>query len=109
VARSTLVRTEVPVEGSGSSATTAAGNAAQSPLSPTPIVDSAPGNIAGRERFHVVSRGESLWSIASDLLGDKSSVARIAREVGRLWELNKQRIGTGDPDLLLVGTRLRLR
>jgi nucleoid-associated protein YgaU len=61
------------------------------------------------DRFHVVQRGESLWSIAKDLLGDEASVARIAREVNRLWELNSDRIGTGDRDLLMVGTRLALR
>jgi hypothetical protein len=61
-------------------------------------------------RIHVVRPGESLWSIARDLLGpDATSPARIAREVNRLWELNSARIGTGDPDLLLVGTRLVLR
>jgi hypothetical protein len=61
------------------------------------------------DRFHVVGPGESLWSIARDLLGREASTARIAREVSRLWELNKTRIGTGDPDLLMAGTRLRLR
>ena len=61
------------------------------------------------DRFHVVGPNESLWSIARDLLGDGASAARIAREVNRLWELNSARIGTGDPDLLIVGTRLALR
>ena len=61
------------------------------------------------DRFHVVLPGESLWSIARDLLGRDASTARIAREVNRLWELNRTRIGTGDPDLLMAGTRLRLR
>jgi nucleoid-associated protein YgaU len=61
------------------------------------------------DRFHVVQRGESLWSIASDLLGDGASVARVTREVNRLWELNEDRIATGSPDLLFAGTRLRLR
>ena len=61
------------------------------------------------DRFHVVGPNESLWSIAGDLLGDDTSAARIAREVNRLWELNSARIGTGDPDLLMVGTRLALR
>jgi hypothetical protein len=59
--------------------------------------------------FHVVQRGESLWSIANDLLGNDASVARIAREVNRLWELNSARIGTGDRDLLMAGTKLALR
>lgn len=61
------------------------------------------------DRFHHVQRGESLWSIASDLVGDAASPARIAREVNRLWELNSARIGTGDPDLLMAETRLVLR
>jgi hypothetical protein len=61
------------------------------------------------DRFHVVQRGESLWSIARDLLGDDASVARIAREVNRLWELNSERIGTGEPDLVIAGTRIVLR
>ena len=43
------------------------------------------------------------------MLGDDASVAKIAREVNRLWELNSDRIGTGDPDLLMVGTKLVLR
>jgi hypothetical protein len=70
-----------------------------------PVADSAePG-----DRVHVVLRGESLWSIAADRLGDRATVARVAREVNRLWELNQSRIGTGDPDLIFAGTRLTLR
>jgi hypothetical protein len=49
-----------------------------------------------------------LWSIASALVGEQATVARIARRVNRLWTLNADRIGTGDPDLLMIGTRLRL-
>jgi outer membrane biosynthesis protein TonB len=63
----------------------------------------------GDGRFHVVAPGDSLWSIAKRLLGPEASMAGIAREVNRLWTLNQDRIGTGDPDLLMVGTRLRLR
>jgi hypothetical protein len=61
------------------------------------------------DRSHVVRPGESLWSIASDALGGRASSARIAAEVRRLWQLNGQHIGSGDPDLLAVGTRLMLR
>jgi hypothetical protein len=61
------------------------------------------------ERTHVVRRGESLWSIARDVLGGTASTIQVAREVNRLWELNKDRIGTGDRNLLVIGTRLRLR
>jgi nucleoid-associated protein YgaU len=64
---------------------------------------------ARNARFHIVKPGESLWSIARKLLGRSASAARIAREVDRLWELNKDRIGTGNRDLLMVGTKLRLR
>lgn len=61
------------------------------------------------DRSHTVNPGESLWSIASDHLGPGAQPARIAREVHRLWNVNKDRIATGDPDLLMIGTRLRLR
>jgi LysM domain len=64
---------------------------------------------ARNARFHIVKSGESLWSIARKLLGPSASPAQIAREVDRLWELNKDRIGTGNRDLLMVGTKLRLR
>lgn len=62
-----------------------------------------------RERFHVVLPGESLWSIASALLDADASPADVAVEVRRLWRLNAERIGTGDPSLLRIGVRLRLR
>jgi hypothetical protein len=74
---------------------------APSEASESPLPDTA--------RWHVVEPGESLWSIARRLLGPDASPARIAREVDRLWELNRDRIGTGDPDVLMVGARLRLR
>jgi hypothetical protein len=63
----------------------------------------------GLGRFRVVQPGESLWSIASELLGRDAPPAEIALEVGRLWLLNKERIASGDPDLLAIGVRLRLR
>jgi Tfp pilus assembly protein FimV len=58
---------------------------------------------------HTVRPAESLWAIASDMLGRDASPARVAREVHRLWKLNHERIGTGDPDLLEIGTKLNLR
>jgi nucleoid-associated protein YgaU len=57
----------------------------------------------------VVQPGDSLWSIAKRLVGPNASPAEIARKVSRLWDLNDDRIGTGRPDLILVGTKLRLR
>ena len=65
--------------------------------------------VSSGARFHVVQRGESLWSIATDRLGERAGVAQIAREVDRLWQLNEDRIASGSPDLLYTGTRLRLR
>lgn len=64
-------------------------------------------SLAGRN-FHTVRSGECLWSIAVALLPAGASNAEIATEVERLWRLNASRIGTGDPSLLMVGTRLRL-
>ena len=61
------------------------------------------------QAFLVVQSGDSLWSIAKRLLGPDASAAQIARKVSRLWDLNDDRIGTGRPDLILVGTKLRLR
>jgi hypothetical protein len=56
----------------------------------------------------VVEEGDSLWSIASDLLGPGATPAQIAREVERLWQLNKGRIASGKPDLLMPGEALIL-
>jgi nucleoid-associated protein YgaU len=55
-----------------------------------------------------VRAGDSLWSIARRLLGPDASAGRIAREVNRLWQLNRDRIGTGNPSLIQVGTVLEL-
>ena len=59
-------------------------------------------------KSHVVAPGESLWSIATDLVGAGASSAQVSREVEWLWEHNRARIGTGDRNLLLAGTTLRL-
>jgi hypothetical protein len=99
------------------------------PVSPLPVVEKAPAEpstiVVAQEtapppkptkrdaatrgdRYHVVQPGESLWSIARDLVGHDASAARIAREVNRLWTRNSARIATGDPDLLMVDTKLAL-
>jgi hypothetical protein len=59
-------------------------------------------------KAHVVAPGESLWSIATDLLGAGASRARVSQEVEWLWEHNRARIGTGDRNLLRAGTTLQL-
>jgi nucleoid-associated protein YgaU len=94
-------------------------SAVQTPTAPTAAetveaappdapVQTAPASTPGG-RFLVVQPGDSLWAIAKRLLDPNASPAEIARKVNRLWELNRERIGTGRPDLLLVGTKLRLR
>jgi hypothetical protein len=93
-------------------ATSAAPVAATSPQ-PAQASAATPA-LAGRaarpgDHTHTVRPSESLWAIASDLLGRDATPARVAREVHRLWQLNRQRIATGDPDLLMIGTTLRLR
>ena len=76
------------------------------PSAPAPAGNPAPGS---EGHLLVVQPGDSLWSIATKLLGPDASPAEIARKVSRLWKLNAKRIGTGRPDLLFVGTKLRLR
>jgi hypothetical protein len=100
-------------DGSASTATTRAPAAvapASSAVAAAPTAAAPVGRAARRgDRPHTVFEGESLWVIASAILGRDATVARVAREVHRLWELNRERIGTGDPDLLLIGTKLVLR
>jgi nucleoid-associated protein YgaU len=55
-----------------------------------------------------VRPGDSLWSIARRQLGPQATNGQLARQVNRLWELNEERIGTGDPSMLHVGTVLTL-
>ena len=75
----------------------------------SPVSSPARVAISSSDATHVVRPGESLWAIAASLAGPRATPAAIAREVHHLWSLNAQRIGTGNPDLLMVGTRLRLR
>jgi nucleoid-associated protein YgaU len=78
---------------------------------PTTAAVSQPGSPADRMisgQRYTVRAGDSLWSIARRLLGPEASAGRIAREVNRLWELNRDRIGTGNPSLIHVGTVLKL-
>lgn len=77
--------------------------------SATPVEPAGPARSLAGHRFHVVSAGECLWSIAKAMLPGGASDAAITREVRRLWRLNARRIGTGDPGLIYAGTELRLR
>ncbi len=81
---------------------------------PTETVQPTPAAAADRPHSpagshdHTVRPGECLWTIAEGLLPASASDARIAAEVARLWRLNAERIGTGDPSLIMAGTVLRL-
>jgi hypothetical protein len=77
------------------------------PATPLAQPSDAAGSLTGH-RVHTVRAGECLWSIAAALLPGGANNAEIAAEVQRLWKLNADRIGTGDPNLLYVGTDLRL-
>jgi nucleoid-associated protein YgaU len=65
------------------------------------------GALAGH-RSYSVRPGDCLWSIAERLLPASAGVVEIEAEVQRLWRLNEDRIGTGDPSLIYAGTALRL-
>jgi hypothetical protein len=56
-----------------------------------------------------VRPGDCLWHIAAALLPGEAGTQAVAREVERLWRLNENRIGTGDPNLIYAGTTLALR
>jgi hypothetical protein len=60
------------------------------------------------QRSYRVQPGDSLWTIASDLLGTRAADTEVVAESNRIYELNRDRIGP-DPDVLAVGTVLRLR
>lgn len=75
---------------------------------PTPATAAErPHSLAGSPS-HTVRAGECLWSIAEAVLPPGASDARVATEVARLWRVNAARIGTGDPNLIMAGTVLRL-
>lgn len=81
---------------------------APNPGRPTPatLVGSG-GNLQGKNSY-VVRPGDCLWRIAAALLPAGADTAAIEAEVARLWRLNEDRIGTGDPGLIYAGTTLRL-
>jgi outer membrane biosynthesis protein TonB len=65
-------------------------------------------SLAGKDTY-VVQPGDCLWRIAAGLLPAGAGTDAVAQEVERLWRLNEDRIGTGDPNLIYAGTELRLR
>lgn len=83
------------------------------PSAPPPQSAATPpadhGRHLGGKDSYVVRSGDCLWHIAAALLPAGASDAEIASEVARLWALNEDSIGTGDPSLIYAGTTLRLR
>jgi resuscitation-promoting factor RpfA len=70
----------------------------------TDVVDVA----SGEPTSYTVRPGDSLWRIAERHLGPRATTIATAQEVARLWEINQQRIGTGNPDLIFPGQTLRV-
>ena len=83
--------------------------APQAAATPTTTAADAPVRAATNARSHTVRPGESLWTIAQRLVAPDASTTEIADEVDRLWDLNRDRIASGDPDVIFAGTELRLR
>jgi hypothetical protein len=54
-----------------------------------------------------VQPGESLWTVAAHLLGDRATPAEVDRAWRTLYRANRRRVGD-DPDLVHPGIRLRL-
>lgn len=84
---------------------------APSPYSaqPQPATPIESGRSLQGKGSYVVRPGDCLWHIAAALLPAGADTAAIEAEVARLWRLNADRIGTGDPGLIYAGTTLRLR
>jgi len=105
-------RTASASEGSGE-ATVPPGPAEQEAPSsssrPVPVAAPDPGqNLVGKDTY-IVQPGDCLWHIAARLLPGGAGTEAVAGKVAELWQLNEDRIGTGDPNLIYAGTELRLR
>ena len=79
------------------------------PARPEPVSTVPTHSRAGTSAGYTVRAGDTMWDIAADLAGPNASAARIARELDRLWRLNRDRIASGSPGQISVGQRLRLR
>lgn len=78
----------------------------EAPAQEAPPAAPAPAVVDGSS--YTVRPGDCLWSIAEALLPSGAGNEEIAAEVARLWRTNADRIGTGDPNVILAGTVLKL-
>lgn len=106
-------QTESTGSTSGEAAPASEPSEEEAPAAPAPAPAATPPadhgrHLAGKDSY-VVQSGDCLWHIAESLLSGDASDAQIAAEVVRLWRLNEERIGTGDPSLIHTGTTIRLR
>jgi nucleoid-associated protein YgaU len=101
--------TALPATPTGQAKTPAPPAATPPAVVPAPAAAAvAPRAARAARGWHVIQRGESLWSIAAERLGSGASTAGIAAEVERLWALNQDRIGTGDRNVVLAGTKIKV-
>lgn len=75
---------------------------------PAATTTTAPNRDLAGKRVYIVQPGDCLSYIAAALLPAGADTAQIEAEVERLWKLNADRIGTGDPNLIYAGTELLL-
>ena len=78
------------------------------PDAPVRVASPAAGAPTAGGKLHVVRAGETLWSIAAQLLGDRATPEKIAALVDELWSLNASRVGSGNPDVIHTGDQLLL-
>jgi nucleoid-associated protein YgaU len=77
---------------------------------PTPAESTAPvaePTATSDENTYEVRSGDTLWSVAAQLLGSDATNKEIAAEVRRLYRLNADVLES--PDVIVPGDELRLR
>jgi hypothetical protein len=77
------------------------------PVSLTKMVTPMAGSSMASSGSMMVSPGDSLWSIASHIVGPSATNEEIHTKLVAVWDLNKSRLGP-DPNLIFPGQRLML-